>query len=216
MKRRFLIGMFLLVSLPALGLGQSLTDVAKQEKERRKKIKESGTETRVITDRELSSNPGRIANAGGVEAGVSSGSGGTTAATSSNPATSSDDVGEGERPPVADIPSDVPLDQKLYMLERLKTSYQEQVAGIDAEIEKNNLRIAEIQEELVSTGGTGLPTAPQADLGLRNPADIPALRSEQQELRDKNQSLEAQKQSAKNDIIARARRAGIPSSYLNF
>ena len=221
MKHRFFIGTFLLLAIPAFGLGQSLTELANQERERRKKNKESGTEVQVITDRELASNEGRIANPASTPPAEGTGttvSGvGSTTEDRGTAAPIRDDVEdeEGEQP-VTDIPTDASLEEKLGLLERMKASYQQQVATIDAEIGTNNQRLAEIENELVSTGGTGLPTAPQADLAVRNPADIPALRSEQQELRDKNQALEAQKLSAKDDIIARARRAGIPNSYLNF
>ena len=223
MKRRILTGILLLLAAPALLLGQSLSELAKEEKERRKKIKDSGTEVEVITDRELVANQGRIANPGASAApaeGVGSAqSSGSTEAAETGEARSSfreeDEIDEQTRP-VTDIPADASLEQKLSLLERMKASYQRQVEELDAEIQENNQRLAEIQEELVATGGTGLPTAPQADRTPRNPANIPGLRNEQQELRQRNQALEAQKQSAKEDIISRGRRAGIPASYLNF
>ena len=224
MKGRVLTGIFLLLATPALLLGQSLTELAKEEKERRKKNKESGKEVQVITDRELEANEGRIANpaaSGPPTEGVgpTQSSGSTAAATGTREAAprSREDLEEDEASqPVTDIPADASLEQKLSLLERMKASYQQQVGELDAEIQENNQRLVEIEDELVSTGGTGLPTAPQADRAPRNPGNIPGLRSEQQELRQRNQALEAQKQSAKDDIIARARRAGIPSSYLNF
>jgi hypothetical protein len=221
MKHRTLIGALLLLAIPALGAGQSLTEVAQKEKERRKKNKETGAEVEIITDRELVSNQGRIANPNSSTP-PAEGTGTTPSRAVSTPASGAparvrDDTEVGdEAPPVTDIPASAPLEQKLSLLERMKASYQQQVATIDAEIEKNNRRLVEIENELVSTGGTGLPTAPQADLTMRNPGNIPGLRAEQQQLRDKNQALEAQKLSAKEDIIARARRAGIPNSYLNF
>jgi hypothetical protein len=222
MKHRTLIGALLLLAMPVLGAGQSLSELAQKEKERRKKNKETGEEVQVITDRELVSNQGRIANPASSTP-PAEGTGTTASSARSTPAnrgTSApvrDDTEVGdEAPPVTDIPADVPLEQKLRLLDRMKASYQQQVGTIDAEIAKNNQRLTEIENELVSTGGTGLPTAPQADLAIRNPGNIPGLRAEQQELRDKNQALEAQKLSAKEDIITRARRAGIPNSYLNF
>ena len=224
MKHRTLIGALLLLAIPALGLGQSLSELAQQEKERRKKNKESGSDVQVITDRELASNQGRIANppsstppAEGTDTAGSLSSAEPTAEGGGASTPIRDDMeGVEEETTVTDIPADAPLEEKLSLLERMKASYQQQVATIDAEIAKNNQRLVEIENELVSTGGTGLPTAPQADLAVRNPGDIPGLRAEQQELRDKNQALEAQKLSAKEDIITRARRAGIPNSYLNF
>ncbi|MGH9460661.1 MAG: hypothetical protein ACRD1X_05560, partial [Vicinamibacteria bacterium] len=62
MKHGTLIGALLLLAIPALGAGQSLSELAQKEKERRKKNKETGAEVQVITDRELVSNQGRIAN----------------------------------------------------------------------------------------------------------------------------------------------------------
>ena len=220
--------------MPSLVLAQSLTELAEREKERRKKNQESGEQVQVITDRELVSNQGRIANP---DATAPPAEPAENAATSSTPPppgpgrgdsdsedTGGDDEGfedddnedDFQEEEVTDIPADTSLEDKLRLLESMKTSYQAQVREIDAEIQKNNQRLTEIQDELVSTGGTGLPTAPQVDLNPRNPGNIPGLRSEQQALRDRNQALEAQKQSAREDIIARARRAGIPSSYLNF
>ena len=220
MKNRVLTGIFLLLAIPALLLGQSLTELAKEEKERRKKNKESGEEVQVITERELVENEGRIANPGASAApaeGVGfAQSSGSTEAAGTGEVRSINEEDEEDEPPVTNIPADASLEQKLSLLERMKASYQQQVGELDAEIQENNQRIAEIQEELVVTGGTGLPTAPQADRTPRNPANIPGLRNEQQELRQRNQALEAQKQSAKDDVIARARRASIPASYLNF
>jgi hypothetical protein len=222
MKKRILMVGIVSLALPAFLIGQSLSEVAKEEKQRRQKIKDSGQEVVVITDQELASNQGRIANP---SSSVSNDETGSTPPADST----GDETPRGPSPPiddsrelseesqaVTDIPADASLDQKLELLERMKASYQQQVSDIDAEIQKNNQRLAEIQEALVSTGGTGLPTAPQADMSVRNPGDIPGLRSEQEELRQKNQALEAQKQSAKNDVMAKARRAGIPASYLNF
>jgi len=224
MKGRTILGVFLLLVVPGLSWGQSLTEVAEKEKERRRKNKESGEQVQVITDRELASNQGRIANPSATDESAASGESAeaATAAGSSEPRDPDsvpmiNERETNEEPqPVTEIPADADLEQKLNLLERMKADYQRQVSEIDAEIQENNQRIEEIQTELVSTGGTGLPTAPQADRGVRNPGNIPALRNEQQELRDRNQALEAQKQSIKENIITRARRAGIPASYLNF
>jgi len=225
MKHRILTGLFLLAATPALLLGQSLTELAKEEKERRRRNKESGKEVKVITDRELAANAGTIANpadsASGVAAEGATQSPRSATVVNENGEASrrspiNDELEEEEEAPVTEIPAEASLEQKLSLLERMKTSYQQQVSKIDTEVRENNQRLADIQEELVSTGGTGLPTAPQADRSPRNPANIPGLRNEQQELRQKNQALEAQKQSLKDDIIAKGRRAGIPPGYLNF
>ena len=225
MRHRVLTGLLVLLVLPALVWGQSLSELAKEEKERRKKNRDSGKEVQVITDRELAGNKGSIANPETTVAGQDSPSTPSSTRTSAEVVSVNDeappsppirdDVDEGEQP-ATDIPADASLEQKLSLLESMKASYLNDVKAIDEEIQKNNRRLAEIQDALVSTGGTGLPTAPQADRAVRNPGDIPALRSEQQELREKNESLEAQKKTLKDDILLKARRAGIPPGYLNF
>jgi len=225
MRHRVLTGLLVLLVLPGLVWGQSLSELAKEEKERRKKNQDSGKEVQVITDRELAGNKGSIANPETTVAGQDSPSTPSSTRTSAEVVSVNDeappsppirdDVDEGEQP-ATDIPADASLEQKLSLLESMKASYLNDVKAIDEEIQKNNQRLAEIQDALVSTGGTGLPTAPQADRAVRNPGDIPALRSEQQELREKNESLEAQKKTLKDDILLKARRAGIPPGYLNF
>ena len=52
----------LVLLIPALAAAQSLGDAAQKEKERRKKIQHSGTASPVITDDELKSNHGTLAN----------------------------------------------------------------------------------------------------------------------------------------------------------
>ena len=176
----------------------------------------------MITEKELAENTGTIANPSDVTSIPSPSSGATQ--TSAPAAGGSEDASPDDDSADEDVPEDVPddvaadasLEEKLRTFESMKVGYFEQVKEIDQEIQKNNGRQAEIQEELVSTGGTGLPTAPQADMTPRNPADIPALRSEQQQLRDQNQALEAQKQRLKDDLIRKGRSAGIPPGYLRF
>jgi hypothetical protein len=48
--------------LPALATGQTLAEAARKEKERRKRNQEAGVETRVITEKELKSAGGTLAN----------------------------------------------------------------------------------------------------------------------------------------------------------
>ena len=62
MNRRILIGLSFALAIPALLVPQSLTELAKEEKERRKKNKERGEQVQVITDKELAENTGTIAN----------------------------------------------------------------------------------------------------------------------------------------------------------
>jgi hypothetical protein len=95
-------------------------------------------------------------------------------------------------------------------------AHRAEVQKIDEEIAKNKARLDEIAQELTSIGGTGLPTAPQADRAPRYEGQALALRSEQQELRQKNQQLEAQKTSQANALREKGRRAGIPAGYLRF
>ncbi len=218
MNRRILIGLSLALAVPALLVAQSLTELAKEEKERRKKNKERGEQVQVITEKELAQNTGTIANPDAQTTSTPA----TAAAKTRRPSseTSGGSASEDDTSADDDVPEDVAADaaieDKLRTFEAMKAGYQKQVKTIDEEIQKNNQRVAEIQEELVSTGGTGLPTAPQADMRPRNPANIPALRSEQQQLRDKNQALEAQKKTLKDDLIQKGRRSGIPARYLQF
>ncbi len=218
MNRRILIGLTLALAVPVLLVAQSLIELAKEEKERRKKNQERGEQVHVITEKELAENTGTIANPDAQTTSTPA----TAAAKRHEPSsrtsrasTSEDDTSADDEVP-EDVANDAAIEVKLRTFEAMKAGYQKRVKTIDEEIQKNNQRLAEIQEELVSTGGTGLPTAPQADMTPRNPASIPALRSEQQQLRDKNQALEAQKKTLKDDLIQKGRRSGIPARYLQF
>ncbi len=218
MNRRILIGLSLALAVPALLVAQSLTELAKEEKERRKKNKERGEQVQVITEKELTENTGTIANPDAQTTSTPATAAAKTrepSSKTSGDSTSEDDTSADDEVP-EDVAADATIEVKLRTFEAMKAGYQKQVKTIDEEIQKNNQRVAEIQEELVSTGGTGLPTAPQADMTPRNPANIPALRSEQQQLRDKNQALEAQKKTLKDDLIQKGRRSGIPARYLQF
>ncbi len=218
MNRRILIGLSLALAVPALLVAQSLTELAKEEKERRKKNKERGEQVHVITDKELAENAGTIANPDAQTTSTPATAAAKTrepSSKTSGDSTSEDDTSADDEVP-EDVAADATIEVKLRTFEAMKAGYQKQVKTIDEEIQKNNQRVAEIQEELVSSGGTGLPTAPQADMTPRNPANIPALRSEQQQLRDKNQALEAQKKTLKDDLIQKGRRSGIPARYLQF
>lgn len=218
MNRRILIGLSFALAIPALLVPQSLTELAKEEKERRKKNKERGEQVQVITDKELAENTGTIANPNAQTTSTPATAAAKTREPSSKTSggpTSEDDTSADDEVP-EDVAPDAAIEVKLRTFESMKAGYQKQVRTIDEEIQKNNQRVAEIQDELVSTGGTGLPTAPQADMTPRNPASIPALRGEQQQLRDKNQALEAQKKTLKDDLIQKGRRSGIPARYLAF
>jgi hypothetical protein len=213
MRGQVLAGLFLLLVVPALVAGQSLTELAKEEKERRKKNKESGKEVLVITEKELAETTGTIANPSDGTATPAPTSRASSPGRARNPSISEDDE---EDEPITDIAADAPLEAKLRTFEAMKLSYSDKVKEIDQKIQENNTRIAQIQEDLVSSGGTGLPTAPQADRTPRNPANIPGLRSEQEELRRKNQALQAEKKKLKDELLQKGRRAGIPAGYLRF
>ncbi len=216
MRWRILFGLSLALAVPAFMVAQSLTELAKEEKERRKKNKEQGEQVHVITEKELVENTGTIANPGAPTTSAPDNTAGGArkpASKTSADSTSGDDASADDDVP-ENLAADAAIEDKLKTFEAMKAGYQTKVKKIDEEIQKNNERLTAIQEELVSTGGTGLPTAPQADMTPRNPASIPALRSEQQQLRDKNQALEAQKKTLKDDLIQKGRRAGIPNRYL--
>lgn len=137
---------------------------------------------------------------------------------------SSEEVAEGEGAEYeevdvtapATIPSDAPLQEKIALFEQMVKAHRAEIKGIDDQIAKNNARLDEIDQELISVGGTGLPTAPQADRAPRYEGQVLALRSEQQSLRQKNSQLEAQKASKTNALREIGRRAGIPPGYLRF
>jgi hypothetical protein len=52
----------LVLSLPALAMGQSLGEAARQERERREKLRREGPPARVVTDEDLKTTKGRLAN----------------------------------------------------------------------------------------------------------------------------------------------------------
>ncbi len=52
----------LFVALPALVAGQSMGDAARKERERRERIREAGASGRTVTEEELASNKGSLAN----------------------------------------------------------------------------------------------------------------------------------------------------------
>ncbi len=57
-----LLGALLIVLAPVLVSGQSLSDVAQKERERRQKLKVSGASAQVITEEALKTNKGSLAN----------------------------------------------------------------------------------------------------------------------------------------------------------
>jgi hypothetical protein len=200
---------------------QSLAELAKKEKERRKKNK--GEESKVITESDLSRVKSPTFSSTAVPSSGSPRSDSSRAEgigpEGSSPEES--EVAEAESEGVdvtapSTIPSDAPLQDKIALFEQMVKAHRAEIQVIDDQIAKNNARIAEIDQELTSVGGTGLPTAPQADRAPRYEGQVLALRTEQQELRQKNSQLEAQKTSKTNALRERGRRAGIPAGYLRF
>jgi hypothetical protein len=199
---------------------QSLSELAKKEKERRKKNQEKGEQALVITEAELQQ--GKSESTAPVESSDESTSRPTsTRATSPDrsgstpPQRSTTDESDDEPPPT-EIPRSAPLRDKIAIFEQMLTAYRQKVQEIDAEIAKNDTRIQEIQQQLSTIGAGGLPVAPKVDRSTRYPGEATGLQAEQQELRQKNQQLEASKRQLANELREKGRRAGIPSGYLRF
>jgi hypothetical protein len=62
--------LFCFLALPSLVNGQSLGASAEKERERREKIRQSGTESKTVTTEDLAANKGQIANDPGIPAAV--------------------------------------------------------------------------------------------------------------------------------------------------
>jgi hypothetical protein len=201
---------------------QSLSEIAKKEKERRKKLKEKGEQVQVITEDEL--NQVRREPTTPSESSPESSSAGTTpppraGSRSAPPSRTTADEAGGARSAPTEIPSNAPLRDKIAIFEQMLAAYRQEVQEIDAEIAKNNTRIEEIQQRLNTIGAGGLPvapTAPQADQSPRYPGEDLGLQAEQQELRRKNQELETTKARKASELRTKGRRAGIPAGYLRF
>ncbi len=214
----------LLLGLATIAAGQSLSEIAKKEKERRKNNKDTGKQIRVITEVELNPETGEV----------------TSDAPSSEEATSAspdrrrpsaspsrrgrgvgeeEDRGSGEEEGSSSaiaLPRDAPLEKRINIFERLKKAYLAEVKEIDEKIAKNNARLAEIEQMLSSIGASGLPIAPQADRGTRHEGEFVSLRNEQTQLRQQNNNLETEKKTKANDLREKGRRAGVPPGYLRF
>lgn len=205
---------------------QSLAELAKKEKERRKKVKAEGEETQVITEEELARAKSPTYS---TTAAVPSTSSSSAASQSRTRPTRSPSTGasqaemEGESDEAPSTPTEIPregsLQEKLAVFQQMMVAHRNQVNQIDEEIAKNNTRIEEIQQQLITIGAGGLPvapTAPQVDRATRYEGESVALQQEQQQLRQKNQQLEAQKKTLADELREKGRRAGIPAGYLRF
>ena len=196
----------LLLTLPTLVVGQSLSEVAKKEKERREKNKKQGTTVHVLSEDDLY--PG-----GRPETGDEDGAGGTAGerASSGDGGLDLEDYADGEDLPDF-IPPDAPLPQKLRMFELLKREYERQLQEIDQSIAENRDRLRELQVQINATSavdgaGTGLPVVPQPATGQESVT----LVAEQNRLEQMNQQMEARKGQLKANLQEKGRLAGIPS-----
>ncbi len=213
----------LLVLLPGLALSQSLSEIAKREKERREKNKQEGKEALVISEDQLSSERAQAGGSGQVEV-----EGGSTAS-AAPPRPRSDggeeyaDESEFEEDVPKSIPPNIPLEQKLEMFQRMRRHFDEQVREIDNAIAENNERLRQLQAKIGATsalGGAGLPVAPQTGTGAERTQmtgqESQQLVAEQKKLQTMNGQMERRKDQLKLDLQTKGRVAGIPPGYLRF
>lgn len=232
-RRTAVVALFLLVAVP-LAFGQSLGEVAKKERERRKKNKDEGREVLVIAENEIwpeeetgddegedvdvdeegPSRPGATSSRAGVGATP------TSVRSEEETLDEYDLEMEGDVPDF--IPPDLPLDQKLQMFERMKRHYRSQVREIDESIAENEARLRELEQEIAETsamGGAGLPVAPRAGTGSTQPLtgqESVTLVAEQQRLERLTENLRERKEQLRLSLQEKGRVAGIPRGYLRF
>ena len=209
----------LVLAGPSIG-AQSLTELAKKEKERRNKNKQEGKEVQVITEENITTEgPAFTTTVDTSKSSTSRRSASGTRTGSESEYIEEGEEGERAEPQVpTEIPTSASPQERIAIFQRMLTAYRAELAKIDEQIAKNNARLAEIEQELsVIGGGVNMPPpVPQADFKPRNPGDKFALEAEQTDLRQKNQQLEAEKKTKADQLRAKGRRAGIPASYLNF
>ena len=214
MKKTLLV---LLLSLPTLVVGQSLSELAKKEKERREENKKQGTTVHVLSEDDLYPD-GRPETGDEDEANVTAGE----RASSGDEGLDLDDFEDDEDLPDF-IPPDAPFHQKLRMFELLKWEYERLVQEIDQSIVENRERLRELEVEIGATtarGGTGLPVAPQpgtdsVNVPLTGQESVTFV-AEQNRLQQMNQQMEARKGQLKANLQEKGRLAGIPPGYLRF
>ncbi len=207
------------LAAPSVG-AQSLTELAKKEKERRKKNEQEGKEVHVITEENLTSEGPAFTTT--VDTSKSS----TSRRSPSGTRTGGEleyieerEEGERAEPEVpTEIPTSASPQEKIAIFQRMLTAHRAELKKIDEQIAKNNTRLAEVEQELnvIGAGVNMPPPVPQADFKPRNPGDKFALEAEQRDLRQKNQQLETEKKTKADQLRAKGSRAGIPASYLNF
>ena len=207
-------------------MSQSLTEVAKKEKERREKNKQEGKEALVISEDQLATQ--QAGGSGQVQV-----EGGTTGSTrsASGPSRPGSEDGEEyseeadytEEDVPKSIPPDIPLEQKLEMFQRMRRHYDQQVREIDNAIAENNERLRQLEAKIGATsalGGAGLPVAPQTGTGTANTQmtgqESQQLIAEQKRLQTMNAQMESRKDQLKLNLQTKGRVAGIPPGYLRF
>jgi len=213
----------LLVLLPGLAFGQSLSDVAKKEKERREKNKQEGKEALVISEDQLSPE-GAAGGSGQVQVeGGSTGSAGPPRPGSDEGDDYDEEAEYMEEDVPKSIPPDLPLEQKLEMFQRMKRHYDKQVHEIDNAIAENNERLRQLEAKIGAVsalGGAGLPVAPQTGTGSANTQmtgqESQQLLAEQKKLQAANTQLENRKDQLKLNLQTKGRVGGIPPGYLRF
>lgn len=212
-----LILLAILLTLPAAGFSQSLGEVAKKERERREKNKQEGKKVLTFTETEIFGEEAEGEQGEGSETAQASAAGRSPGAADSNYTVS--EV-EAEQAPKS-IPADLPLEVKIRMFEQMKAHYQSQVRELDAQIAKNEEKIAELDDQIrkaSSSGGAGLPVAPTAQSSdqLYTGQESETLVAEQNKLKALNERLEARKGQLKANVIAQGRIANLPAGYLRF
>ena len=214
----------LFLILPAIGLSQTLSEVAKKEKERRDKNKQQGKQAQVVSENDLKAAKGSSPEIEGIaQPGPSEGASRPVSETSSSGPSPSESEGEEDTNVPTSISSDLPMDQRLAVFERMKRQYARQVEEIDKAIAKNNARLKEIETELAATaglGGNGLPVAPQTGTGAATRPmtgqESTALVGEQERLKAMNEQMSGRKAQLKLDLQAKGRAANIPVGNLRF
>lgn len=220
-----LILLVFILSLPTIGLAQSLGEVAKKERERREKNKEEGKKALTFTETEIfGEEEEQTEGVEGVEGDVGSDVPRTSTADefdyTMSESESDSESGSGEDAPKS-IPPDIPMDARLEMFQRMKDNYERQVRELDGQIAENNKKIAALDEQIrtaSSSGGAGLPVAPtsQGSDQLYTGQESETLLAEQNKLKTLNERLEARKGQLKSNLIAQGRIANIPAGYLRF
>jgi len=209
---------------PALVLGQSLSEVARKEKERREKNKQEGKKALVISEEQLSPKEDEASEGDSSEepAGPSTAERPSPSGREESEYNEEDDyVDESDAPTF--ISADQPMEERLEAFEKMKRAYQRKVRDIDESIAENEERLRQIETQIAATsalGGAGLPVAPQTGTGTAmkpmTGQESAQLVAEQKRLQTMTQTLRDRKKQLKLDLVAKGRAGGIPAGYLRF